>query len=67
MTKLTEDEVRNSAGGILGFTIFGDNGEMTNVENQDVVAGVGQLTTFIQLGKKLGITEFQGVKDRPDG
>lgn len=34
MVKLTEDEVRNSAGGVLGFTIIGKHGEMINVENE---------------------------------
>lgn len=46
MINLTEDEVRNSAGGILGFTIIGENGEMINVENDIELSGVGQLTTF---------------------
>lgn len=67
MVKLTEDEVRNSAGGILGFTAIGKNGEMVNIENDKVISGVGQLTTFIQLGKKLKIDEFKGVRDKPDG
>lgn len=67
MVRLTEDEVRNSAGGVLGFTIIGKKGEMINVENDKVLSGVGQLTTFNQLGKKLKIDEFKGVKDKPDG
>ena len=67
MVKLTEDEVRNSAGGVLGFTIIGKKGEMINVENNKVISGVGQLTTFNQLGKKLKIDEFKGIKDKPDG
>jgi len=46
---MTEDEVRDKAGKILKL-------ENTN----DVMAGVGQLTSFNQLG-------FIGVKDRPDG
>jgi len=47
--ELTEDEVRDRAAKILKF------------ENSDkVIAGVGQLTSFNQLG-------FIGVKDRPDG
>ena len=47
--EMTEDEVRDQAARILGF------------ENSDnVQAGVGQLTSFNQLG-------FNGVKDRPDG
>ena len=46
---MTEDEVRDQAGKILEFK---------NSEN--VNAGVGQLTSFNQLG-------FAGVKDRPDG
>ncbi len=46
---LTEDVVREKAGKILGF------------ENSDVAkSGVGQLTSFNQLG-------FEGIKDRPDG
>lgn len=50
MTKrMTEDEVRDLARGILGF------------EDKDGVrSGVGQLTTFNQLG-------FAGVADKPDG
>ena len=47
--RLTEDEVRDLARGILGF------------EDKDGVrSGVGQLTTFNQLG-------FAGVADKPDG
>lgn len=46
----TEDEIRESAGFILGF----------KDEVKDAVAGVGQLTTFNQLG-------FKGVNDKPDG
>ena len=46
---MTEDEVRDLAGKILNF------------ENTDKVqSGVGQLTSFNQLG-------FNGIKDRPDG
>lgn len=67
MVRLTEDEVRNSAGGILGVTMFGKKGEMINVENDKEISGVGQLTTFNQLGKKLKIDEFKGIKDKPDG
>lgn len=67
MVRLTEDEVRNSAGGVLGFTMFGKKGEMKNVENDKVISGVGQLTTFNQLGKKLKTDIFKGVKDKPDG
>ncbi len=46
---MTEDEVRDQAGKILRF-----------VNSENVNAGVGQLTSFNQLG-------FNGVKDRPDG
>ncbi len=47
--RMTEDEVRDLARGILGF------------EDKDGVrSGVGQLTTFNQLG-------FTGVADKPDG
>lgn len=46
---LTEDEVRDLARDILGLT-----------DNDVVRAGVGQLTTFNQLG-------FPGVMDKPDG
>ncbi len=46
----TEDEIRESAGFILGFD-----------EKVDyAIMGVGQLTTFNQLG-------FEGVADKPDG
>lgn len=47
--EMTEDEVRDKAGKIL---------KLENTD--DVMAGVGQLTSFNQLG-------FLGVKDRPDG
>ena len=46
----TEDESREMAGYILGF----------KEEIKNVKAGVGQLTTFNQLG-------FKGVNDKPDG
>ena len=46
---LTEDEVRDIARDILGFK-----------DRPGVVSGVGQLTTFNQLG-------FPGVSDKPDG
>ena len=50
MTKfLTEDEVRDKARGILNFE-----------NKKGVRSGVGQLTTFNQLG-------FDGVADKPDG
>lgn len=47
--QLTEDEVRDKARDILGFA-----------DKKGVRAGVGQLTTFNQLG-------FTGVADKPDG
>ena len=47
--RLTEDEVRDLARNILGFK-----------EINGVRCGVGQLTTFNQLG-------FAGVMDKPDG
>lgn len=46
---MTEDKVRESAGKILGFE-----------DTETATSGVGQLTSFNQLG-------FTGVKDRPDG
>ena len=49
MEQFTEDQVRDKAKEILGFE---------NVEN--VETGVGQLTTFNQLG-------FKGISDKPDG
>lgn len=67
MAYRTEDEVRIAAGGILGFTIIEPNGSIINVENVDVISGIGQLTTFIELGKRLKITEFRGIADKPDG
>ena len=48
--KKTEDVVREEAGRILGF----------NNIDKVCVSGVGQLTTFNQLG-------FPGVSDKPDG
>ncbi len=49
MAYKTEDQVREMAGQILGF-----------YDTESVKSGVGQLTSFNQLG-------FLGVKDRPDG
>lgn len=49
MKFMTEDEVRDIAYKILNFN-----------KNEDVVCGVGQLTSFNSLG-------FKGVADRPDG
>lgn len=48
-TKMTEDQVRDKARDILGLT-----------DKDGVRAGVGQITTFNQLG-------FSGVADKPDG
>lgn len=47
--KMTEDQVRDKAQDILGLT-----------DKDGVRAGVGQITTFNQLG-------FPGVADKPDG
>lgn len=63
MALKTEDEVRSEAGVILGFT----DGKGVNVENSEVISGVGQLTTFIELGKRLNIAKFAGYSDKPDG
>ena len=46
---MTEDQVRDKAGKILGFQ-----------DTETAKSGVGQITSFNQLG-------FKGVKDRPDG
>lgn len=59
----TEDQVRNEAGITLGFIDSSGN----NVETSAFIAGVGQLTTFIQLGSRLGTTDFNGISDKPDG
>ena len=50
MVELTEDQVRDLAGKILGF----------NDPEEGIQEGVGQLTTFNNLG-------FKGVLDKPDG
>lgn len=49
MKKMTEDAVRDRAREILGFA-----------DSKEARSGVGQLTTFNQLG-------FVGVSDKPDG
>ncbi len=59
----TEDQVRNEAGITLGFI----DSEGKNVDTSEYISGVGQLTTFIQLGSKLGTTDFAGISDKPDG
>lgn len=50
MIDMTEDQVRDLAGNILGF----------NEKEDNIQQGVGQLTTFNNLG-------FKGVLDKPDG
>lgn len=57
----TEDQVRNEAGITLGFIDANGN----NVETKEYLSGVGQLTTFIQLGTKLSTTDFVGISDKP--
>lgn len=59
----TEDQVRNEAGITLGFIDANGN----NVDTAEYLSGVGQLTTFIQLGSRLGTTDFAGISDKPDG
>ena len=59
----TEDQVRNEAGITLGFIDASGN----NVDTSEYLSGVGQLTTFIQLGTRLGTTDFSGISDKPDG
>ena len=49
MVNMTEDQVRDIAGKILKFE-----------DEKNVKSGVGQLTTFNQLG-------FKGISDKPDG
>ena len=63
MSLRNEDQVRNEAGIILGF--INEKGE--NIENAISISGVGQITTFNELGNKLGISDFKGVNDKPDG
>ncbi len=46
---MTEDKVRDKAGKILAFK-----------DTESAISGVGQITTFNQLG-------FSGINDRPDG
>ena len=48
---MTEDEVRNEAWNLLGFA---------DADASVAQFGVGQLTTFNQLG-------FPGINDKPDG
>ena len=59
----TEDQVRNEAGITLGFI----DASGKNVDTAEYLSGVGQLTTFIQLGSRLGTTDFAGISDKPDG
>lgn len=59
----TEDQVRNEAGITLEFIDRNGN----NVETTNYLSGVGQLTTFIQLGIKLGTSDFARINDKPDG
>lgn len=63
MALRTEDQVRNEAGITLGFIDSHGN----NVETSNFISGVGQLTTFIQLGDRIGTTDFNGISDKPDG
>ena len=57
MIKLTEDEVRNSAGGILGFTTIGKNGEMLKQIGMQARRDIEEL-----LGVKVMLELFVKVK-----
>ena len=59
----TEDQIRNFAGVQLGFLDNTGN----NIETEQFISGVGQLTTFNQLSEKLNCTDFKGISDKPDG
>ena len=63
MNYRTEDQVRNEAGFTLG--LIDEKGN--NVETSEFISGVGQITTFIQLGSKLKTSDFVGISDKPDG
>ena len=53
---LTEDQVRDQAQAVLQFH-----------DTDEVVAGVGQLTSFNQLGQKLPRHPWKSNNDKPDG
>ena len=53
---LTEDQVRDQAQAVLQFH-----------DTDDVVAGVGQLTSFNQLGQSLPQHPWKSNNDKPDG
>lgn len=53
---LTEDQVRDQAQAVLQFH-----------DTDDVVAGVGQLTSFNQLGQSLPRHPWKSNNDKPDG
>ena len=53
---LTEDQVRDQAQAVLQFH-----------DTDDVVAGVGQLTSFNQLGQNLPRHPWKSNNDKPDG
>lgn len=53
---LTEDQVRDQAQAVLQFH-----------DTDDVVAGVGQLTSFNQLGQRLPRHPWKSNNDKPDG
>lgn len=53
---LTEDQVRDQAQAVLQFH-----------DTDDVVSGVGQLTSFNQLGQKLPRHPWKSNNDKPDG
>ncbi len=56
MNSLTEDQVRDKANQILRF------------ENSDnVISGVGQLTSFNTLGESLPLNPWKGNNNKPDG
>ena len=60
---MTEDNVRNMAGLKMGLVdMIG-----TSIENDDCFSGAGQITTFNKIGEIMGIKEFVGISDKPDG
>lgn len=60
---MTEDNVRN----IIGNKMKLVDSDSKSINNKNYYSGVGQITTFNEIGKTIGIKEFAGITDKPDG
>lgn len=60
---MSEDNVRNITGNKMNLV----DKDSKAINNKTCYSGVGQITTFNEIGKIMGFKEFSGITDKPDG